>query len=509
MLRLRRAALLLGATVMAFVACSGARGPAVPEVVDHLIQETSWYRAEVRGIRVYSNTAPDALRSIAERIAQFLNIIELATSIREFKSDRSVDLVIFGSRSQWQEFAPRGVAGHAYDDHRGYRLGLVSSPDTEAVLFHELVHLVLYIDPGPRYPSWYHEGLAEVLGSATIRQDVAIVGGVPDFRKSSLALEAPLPLDEILRDRAIQRSESIARFYADAFAFVHYALLGRPVPADQRLREFSRFVDRTRVGAPWPAALDLSFSISRDDLESGYQEHRRQLSLPSFVAHVFFDLEKELPDIEIASVSEAAIARQLASYARTVGGNWPLVDELWRRVQSYDPDDAEARINRALALAQMNRWGEAEAQLASLPPSAEPEPDRIEAHAWVSLARFREGTEGIAPTTQRQHLLAARARFEELLARRPDDSRVLYEVGQTYVADRAATDLARGLAALQRAHRLDPRSPRVRLALAELLARTNDREAARPHLEAILDVDLPEEMRARAAELLSSLDRSS
>jgi hypothetical protein len=158
-----------------------------------------------------------------------------------------VKVFLFARMSQWERLADPGYLGHAWER------------------------------PGGDYPRWYHEGLAQVLSSAVIRDDVAMVGSVAVMCRETLARFDPLPLERLLADGDFEDDdEQRDRFYADSFALVHFGLLGE-LAGTPRAAEFNEFVRRIRAGAGWQQAFARSFSDDVPAFEASCAPSRSRL----------------------------------------------------------------------------------------------------------------------------------------------------------------------------------------------------------------------------------------
>jgi tetratricopeptide (TPR) repeat protein len=483
-----------------------ASGPNPDETIAHLLRDSPWYRSEIRGITVYANTDPDQTRRLMAKLSRFLQLVEFVSNDDPFVPDQPVDLLFFARESQWRSFSELGTLGHARNEPGRYRLGISAEASAYDVLYHELVHLALYLSPGGAYPRWYHEGLAETLGSAVIRDGVAVVGSVPPLRREPLSYFEALPLEEILSDRAARKGVLAARFYADSFAFVHYALLADRMGGKDRVRELHEFVRLLRARTDWREALSRAISADLPTVEAEFRTHRAKLVTQEVGLRVVIELEdRAIPALELEQLGESDTARALAAFGTGSGLDPDVADRLWMRVLEAVPDDPEALLGRVSAAAARGETDDANARLAALPDADRVEPAFSRVAAEVAVAESLALSER-DPTRALARVRAARDLYRAVIERQPNDAAALKGVGWTYVCDEDS-DAEVGIEAFQRAEHLWSGDPQIDMGLAELYFRTGDDERARKHLDLLLFGDLSKENRKRAEELAATIDR--
>jgi hypothetical protein len=191
----------------------------------------------------------------------------LATTVVVFKDDRS-----------FAPFKPTDARGERRASVAGYFL---SGPDvnymavamhrdvtrTFQYLFHEYTHAVVRatIDAPPH---WLNEGLAEFFSTfqARPREGYAVIGRPPVNRLARLRSGRLLPLADVLTlGQALDvDSDRAAAFYAQAWALVHFLLLG---DEGRHRPGVAVLLDALGRGTPVDEAVRVAFGLPIADLE--------------------------------------------------------------------------------------------------------------------------------------------------------------------------------------------------------------------------------------------------
>ena len=490
------------ACLLLLVLAAGCAGPQprADAWLDELVTSPGWQRIDLHGIELYTDTDPEEARRIATRLSAFLNVLEIVGGVEVFSPNRPTQLIVFDEQADWARFRVAHSLGVAAYGPRAFVVALSAQGETYNTLYHEMVHLALFMDPGPFHPRWFHEGLAEVFGTTLIMEDVARVGRVPNERWQQLSKADSLPLSEVLSGRAASRSS--AAFYADAFAFTHFGLFGQPAGSGSSLRQL---VSLQRHGVRWEKALAVAFEGDPGAVEDAYRTHRSRL-VSRGSGEIVIELTRAPVAFQAQPAASHDLARALARLGESSGLDPTRTDRLWEMVLQHRPEDDEALIGRARAAALMDRPEAAANFIVAVPRGLANEIDHALASGAIAMARYRasqaEGKPG------RENLMAARQAYEFVLERWPDHAGSLWALGQCYVLDDAIPP-QRGIEVLQDFDRLLPGDSDVMLALGELYIRAGSAEAARRLLRMVVDLAPGSEEATRAEGLLASLEYES
>jgi Tetratricopeptide repeat len=270
------------------------------------------------------------------------------------------------------------------------------------------------------------------------------------------------------------------RFYADAWAFVHYGLQSEVLGGPNRVDAFRSFVDRVGRGESWKPALEAAFGASLPAVEDEFRRHRRRLleAEVNTVLHLKVSIPTKKPVFE--AVPGPEIARRLAGLTSQVGES-----ALGTRRRLYDfllelnADDSEAQLGRMRVAVLDHDFEFAERLWSRVPLESRGDLDALLAQAELAQARWLAVA---AKRRDRKHFVEARDAWGRVLAVAPEHLPALVALGMLHV-ELDAEDPRIGVDALRRAIDLDPQRRSIRLDLARLLVRAGEFDAARRELE--------------------------
>jgi tetratricopeptide (TPR) repeat protein len=299
------------------------------------------------------------------------------------------------------------------------------------------------------------------------------------------------------------------RQYADAWAFVHYVVLGRSEAPQQearsiedvarRLASLLDLAARLRSGETLDSAVEAVLGEPIDRISDDYEVHRDTVVHAVVQRLWHFVVPVHDPPLAFEPLSRAAAARELASYAESIGPEEPIVASLWDCALDEDRDEPRAVAGRVRAAIAVDDLALARALWGRLSEEEQQSPRA----AWTAglLAHAESASRSDEESAQKaQFLEEARRHYRRVLATEPDRVRVLAALGATYVLEEDA-DPSPGIASLERALQISPRDPEVRLDLAKLLRRKDSDAEAQAHLRYVIET-YPDSVFARRAEAL-------
>lgn len=499
--------LLLGLGCAADGGSGGARGAVRSLDLDH------WRRAEVEGFSLYSDAEPAEARRLAARLGAFVQVVHKVMGEQHFPPELRREVFLFATEEQfaWFRLAP-GVTGQALAGYASVSAGLSAERvEAASTLFHELVHVALQESPTFAYPSWYHEGLAEMLSATALREDVVTLGGVPPERLSYLARYEALPLADLLSAPgpfSFGNQEDALRFYADSWALVRFLHggLGRGRP--NHYREMLAYLVRLNTATSWRQAFRDSFHVPLAELEQEFVAFRGTVATGvSPVLHLVLPSDPERVAFE--PVPAAEVALRLADWAVRLGDP-SLALALSDEALARDPASIPARTGRAVALAGLGRVKEAEQEVLAIPAAERRRPEVLEAAGDVQLAAAALVEEQDADAASAR-LQAAADRYRQALEADPERAASWARLADALSRDPDA-DPTEGLAALEQSGRLSSATMRhdrdQQLVRAVLLMRLGHEAEARALLERLRESTHEPGRLARIEELLSVIDHS-
>ena len=474
-------------SISAAMACAGsAEGPAgdapAPIVLD------GWRRAEHQGFTIYTDAADATAQRAFRRLDRFTDYVSQVVFRRPLEVHQPIEVFVFGSREEYLRFAPELLSGHTRREEGETQIALSLEQTFEGTgtLYHELVHTVLYNDPDRQFPSWFHEGLAVLLSTSVLRDDVLTVGKLPPAMLYKIHLEPPLPLRRLLASPAYAQRDPWL-FYADAFAFVHFGLLSGSVRGPDHAESFGNFVTSVSLGEAWEPAFVAAFGASPEDVAIEYERYRTQLLGKQVVTLRNVVLESEDPPLVFEPVGRLEMARQLAQLASDgfeigTGSQAFLYDQLL----AADANDWPAVTGRIRVAVQQDDLELGDRLWEGLPEDQRDGADAWLAEADLSLARARRLRRDGDAALAAEKVAHAITAYRLAAAEAPDRLSALTGLGKALLLDEHA-DPAAGIAALEHAIEINPEVPEARLDLAELLIRGDASSQAIPHLDYVIE----------------------
>lgn len=466
-----------------------------------------WHRYEAGPIEMISN-APQAQAD--QLFDEILHFTDAATLLLEQQVSRPapVEIIVFATDEEFSAFAKAGVGGFAYQGVRGTVVSLSAErlQSSLPVLYHELVHVLLFQDPNIQYPAWYHEGLAELLSSALVRDEITSVGQVPSMRRHTLQNHEALPLSDIMSRRSYfdLTGDLAGRYYTDAWAFVHFLSFGSATVGRDLQEGLNSFILACNGGMEWESAILPSFGVSLDSLNAEYMAYRSSLAEEG-TRYRHLKVPESDHTSRVVAVSEAVAHTRLGDLARDLGAQkLDLATAHYEQALALEPDQVDARLGMALTWAIRKDFERADTILAALPLDGADASATYDALGRVELLHLDALDFGERIFSGREYVEQARAAFEHAARHSPDRASAWLGLGQTYAMD-SESSAETGIAAFMRAEELVPGSLVVRLGLGILHARAGRVELARRNFHRALASHGPQQAR-EARRLLERLN---
>src|SRR5215204_3279562 len=211
-------------------------------------------------------------------------------------------LVLFKDLGAFRPFAPPDEKGKPRPDVAGYfirtargdlfAMGASGSVTTLQTAYHEYIHSIVH-RKARAAPTWVDEGLAEFFATFAIDRgsNSATIGDIHEWRRATLKNNPLLPLKDVVDSRRaarlMRRTEDVAMFYAESWAFVHFLVFSK---TGSRAGQLTTYLEALAAGQPDDAAFRQAFGGSYDDLDA---ELRRYVRGPLLIRKV--SLEKLAP----------------------------------------------------------------------------------------------------------------------------------------------------------------------------------------------------------------------
>lgn len=238
-----------------------------------------WVTLTAGEFRVYSNASPNATRAIATNLLRMREALGKVTTL-EMRAAKPTYVLVFRNKASFapyrdaifgKENAP--VSGAFVSVAAGNFIAVDAAAEggVARVVYHELTHHFMR-NTVPGLPLWLDEGLAEYYSTFSVRGDEVRVGYLIPAHVMSLRRREPLipmerffALDQQSPEFADARRQK--RFYAQAWALVHYFLAGGEARR-ARLEEFLSAIRAGRSAAEATAILGSDYPAMQQEIRS-------------------------------------------------------------------------------------------------------------------------------------------------------------------------------------------------------------------------------------------------
>jgi hypothetical protein len=439
---------------------------------------------ELTDYTIYTTRSAEQARRFASALAKFRVSLEKLLGKRATEMHIPTHIVIL-SHGEWEKYLqPRqNVAGWFQSGRFSNYIvmdGDAEGPEALHLVFHEYTHYYLSSQFAGEYPPWFNEGLAEVMGYASFRKDMAVLL-IPTDQLREARDGNWIPFDRMIRidhNSPEYQSHKLAdSFYAQAWLTVHYGLLEN--------REFGRqifqYLKKLNVLVPQETAAKDTFG----DLTAVDQQLRaysRSSNLHSGGLTLGEVPEVVLPPSKpVAELDALAIIADLMIETRVAPERTrPVVESLARR----EPGSARVAI-LAARLARLDEDSKAfDAAVARATPLLAPG-DWLARRELASV--LLDNALDFNPANTRssedsnRDLVSAMRWFGEAITHNNQDLEALW--GYATAAIQLDKDLDLAEQALLAAYKRAPASAEIATSLANLKGRQQKPEEMIPYLK--------------------------
>lgn len=303
-----------------------------------------------------------------EAVAWTKDFAQFVAALREYFNKGKTRLppltmVVFGRERDFQKFHPLGddgkpkEVGGFFQRHESWAVAGLASTSFGAAgvrhtIFHEGTHWFLSLQERSD-PVWLEEGLAEVFSTFRVVGKEAEWGSALDGHVAFLNQNQPLPLAELLATRRGEvfgdDSNRTSVFYAESWAFVHYAIFGKHRMPRNALIDYAKFV---QAGTPVADAFRRAFGTTTEEMDwvlgnylhaGDYFVNRRPLA--------------EVAELKTVPATAVDVADALGRLALG-GGRWDLAVTQARAAIAAAPDDPRGHEVLAMALKERGEAAE-------------------------------------------------------------------------------------------------------------------------------------------------------
>lgn len=411
----------------------------------------SWTSVRSKNFVLIGNAGESEIRKVATRLELFRQFISQLFPHTRIETPVPTTVIVFKNHDSFKPFKPK-YNGKTQELVGGYFL---SGSDvnyiavtTEArglspyeVIFHEFEHFIIENNLR-RAPLWLNEGLAEFYSTFdTLDGDQKIMLGKFIGRHlAELKSASIIPLKTLLtvdhNSPYYRQGHKMGIFYAEAWALVHYLMLGNQ---EKRQPQLSRFISQLNTDVPLEESFRQSFQTDYKGMEDELRSYISRFAFPA----VTYRLKRQLDattEMQSAPMSEAEVQYYLGDLLLC----FRRFDEAEERLQKsveMDPHFAASRISLGVLRLSQHRPAEAR-KLMQAAIAIDPRNYLGHYYYAYALAEDRQYDEAVAS-------------YKQSIALRNDVWKTHAELGYVYL--RLGRD-DEALASFQQAVRLEPRN---------------------------------------------------
>lgn len=475
-----------------------------------------WIRVDTAHLTLFSDASRNATVEIGRQMELYRVVLArlgpdlsadspLPTSVFVFKNDLAFGPYKLLQRGRHAGM-PANIDGFFIQPRDGNYIGVDATPDSSPwpVIYHEFFHFFLH-NNFDDIPLWFDEGIAQCYSTFRVEGPHVVIGGPIPERLAWLRGHPLMPLSRlqgITFDSPDYHEEGKQQtFYSQSWAMVHYLLWG---PARQTeggarfLRDLKRGGSLQEALAPLTVAKDPALEQHIADFVKKNRFAFSEIALDSLSFdegvkvrpmardEVLYRLGDFLLHIDSERVREAE--DHLHEAIRLNPGHAAAHADLGQALELRGlPKEAHVEFEKAIALDPSNH-ALALAYGYALVDEAMP----------AGFTEIRRD-QGIPPGIAR-----ARGLFQGATSAAPDLVDAWAGLGSTYLYENG--DLAPGVAALERAHRLMPTRIDVTHNLAELYGLSGQRGRAQDLIDRVLNRSEDPAIRASGSMILFDAD---
>lgn len=495
----------LALTIATVVALLLAAGPASAK--------ETWTSVRSQNFFLIGNAGDKEIRRVATRLEQFREVFSRLFPGAKFNSPVPTTVVVFKSHGSYKPFKPvvdgkiSEVAGYFQSGEEINYITLTSEAGREnpfSTIYHEYVHLLVNNSYGnASVPAWFNEGLAEYYSTFDIDDDRKVqLGKLIDNHIYLLRQQQLIPLKTLfdIDYYSLHRNNQGARglFYAEAWALVHYLILGSD---GQRLPQLGRYFTLLSKSVPTEQAFREAFQTDYAGMEKELKKYVQSNTFRGQVATFERKLEFE-SELRSAPLTEAEAEAHLGDLLLHTDRAVDAAARLQNAI-TLDPKLAAAHVSLGLALARQKRFDDAKRHL-RLALAADTQ--SYLANYQYAYALSREGMDesGMASGYSAEVAAEMRAALRKAMALKPEfpeSYRLLAWVNLV-----TGEGLEESAELLKKALALSPGNEQYSFILAQIHLRRENYDAARRVAEPLAKAGGDPQMRANAQSLLRAID---
>jgi hypothetical protein len=323
-----------------------------------------WLRADTHNFIIYSSGDKRQTQQLAENVERFDALMRLRTNIQREENPNRLTIYmladsgdvarIMGDKSGMIAgiYLPRSDGSFTITNRERANSQLELSGNT--VLFHEYAHHFMFRYYNAAYPSWYIEGFAEYVSTATFKPNGEWMLGRPAYHRAFGLLETrPVPIEALLFGRASNTDAAAGdAFYGRAWLFVHMLMMDPPWKG-----KMTRYMELVGGGKPPREAAVEAFGDLKE-LDKALDKYlaRSKVSVISSTRAVAVDGPIALTELDPLNSQLVAL-----NLKRRVGSEPLKTRDLLRALSAQAPGNAEVWFELAQAELELSQSSDTDA----------------------------------------------------------------------------------------------------------------------------------------------------
>jgi tetratricopeptide (TPR) repeat protein len=429
------------------------------------LHDRNWVKVQTPHFEIVSSLSDENTTRLALNAELFHATAEYVMGTALPTAAVPTTLYAFDNRAMRRPFAVRGEPSHFLPTQREiaviFRTGGGWRGDSTMVLRRNYMHFLLQNHGAFGQHLWFDEGFSELMSTVDVRDDHVDFGQLRNDYVHLLRSETWIPIIRILRTQNLEDWGDRRRplFAAESWALVHWLYFGQKTAGRGR-KQLDRYFKALEEGYSYKEAVDDAFGLTVIGLDRAVHKYVRS---DRFTAQGL-----RFGDLRTPGSHELQPMRRHTAF--TLLG-WVLIElerpdraqEWFERALERDPNSARAHAGMGASATLRQEW---DAALVHLERALELQPN--DSLNRLDLGIYYRDRALASEDPAERASLAEKARRQLRMSWQLDDSRPEpYSVyGSTFLIE--GEDPSRGVAALERAHRMLPSDQEIDLDLARM-----------------------------------------
>lgn len=470
-----------------------------------------WLNVRSRNFNLIGNASDKDIRKVATKLEQFREAFRLLFTTTNLSSPIPTNVVVFKSDSAYKPFKPKRSDGKTDNFIAGYfqpgedvnYITLTTGgedAETYGTIFHEYVHFIVNTNLGKSdVPQWFNEGLAEYYQTFEMEGDIKAKLGLPQSNHLLLLQQNKLiPLNTFFNigNTTLTQTGNHSRsiFYAQAWALIHYFI------ANKKSEEMNKFLTLSMKNVAEEKAFQDAFQMSYAQMEKQLRQYVAKgtylYTNVTFANKLSFDLEMQSKAMTEADTN--AYLGDLLYHTNRADDAVPYL----QTALTLDPNSSMANTTFGMVRVRQRKFDEAKVHLEK---AIAGDPKNHIAYYQYAYLLSREGRDEFGYVNS--FAPEKTAKMRELLKKAIEINPSFAESYEmlAFVSLISNEGLDEGLAAMQKALKLQPGNQRYAMRIAELFLRQEKFDQAAAILEKIAKTADEPQLKKQVDNLLDQL----